>query len=69
MVYIAHGPFSFFHFFHLAKEKTKIGITDHMTIFRFYVCELGTFSVFYHEIENRKTKGWYKMKGRHRHMR
>ena len=31
--YTTHGAFPFFHFF--AKEKTKIGITDHISIFRF----------------------------------
>ena len=60
--------FSVFPFFHLAKEKTKICITDHIYIFRFFVCGLRKrkrilrypFPIFYHEIEKkRKTKGRY----------
>ena len=53
--------------FHLAKEKTKMGITDHISIFWFFVWGLEKrkrmlrypFSIFYYEIEKRKTKGRY----------
>ena len=52
--------------FHIAKEKTKICLTDHISIF-FFAYGLGKrkrilkypVHIFYHEIENRQTKGRY----------
>ena len=53
--------------FHLAIGKTKMGTTDHIFIFPFFVWGLEKrkrmlsypFSIFYYEIEKRKTKGRY----------
>ena len=65
--YIQHVVVFCLSCFHLAIEKTKMGITDHMSIFRFFVWGLEKrkrmlsypFSIFYYEIEKRKTNGRY----------
>ena len=58
------GCFSLILFSSCKKKKAKMGITDHISIFRFFVWGLDkmlsyTFSNFYYEIEKRKTKGRY----------
>ena len=65
--YIQHVAVFRLSCFHLAIEKTKMGITDHISIFPFFVWGLEIrkrmlsypFYIFYHEIEKRKTKGRY----------
>ena len=59
--------FSVYPVFILQKKKTKMGITDHIFIFSFFVWGLEKkkrmlsypFSIFYYEMEKRKTKGRY----------
>ena len=65
--YIQHRVVFRLSCFHLAKHKTKMGVTDHISIFRFFVLGLEkrkrmlsySFSIFYYEIGKRRTKGRY----------